>query len=170
MSKFEFKLPDIGEGVTEGEIVSWLIKVGDAVAEDQDMVEVMTDKATVTIGAPKAGTVSSLGGKEGDIVPVGNVLVVLDLGASKSASSQAVPTTVGASASSEKGEGPAATAVGDIRETLPGMNLSASPAPSGSQARPTGQQRRVFQRKAPGRSGNAQVGAGAWRRPSPGAA
>ncbi len=55
MSKFEFKLPDIGEGVTEGEIVSWLVAVGDVVAEDQEMVEVMTDKATVTIGAPKAG-------------------------------------------------------------------------------------------------------------------
>ncbi len=51
MSRFEFKLPDIGEGVTEGEIVGWLVKVGDTVSESQDMVEVMTDKATVTIGA-----------------------------------------------------------------------------------------------------------------------
>ena len=48
MSKFEFKLPDIGEGVTEGEIVSWLVAVGDTVSEDQDLVEIMTDKATAT--------------------------------------------------------------------------------------------------------------------------
>ena len=53
MSKFEFKLPDIGEGVAEGEIVNWLVNDGDGVNEDQEMVEVMTDKATVTIGAPR---------------------------------------------------------------------------------------------------------------------
>src|SRR3982750_4719355 len=79
MSKFEFKLPDIGEGVTEGEIVNWLVGVGDGVKEDQDMVEVMTDKATVTIGAPKAGKVAELKGEVGDVIPVGQVLVVIDL-------------------------------------------------------------------------------------------
>jgi pyruvate dehydrogenase E2 component (dihydrolipoamide acetyltransferase) len=81
MSKFEFKLPDIGEGVTEGEIVNWLVSVGDAVKEDQDLVEVMTDKATVTIGAPKTGKVAELKGDVGDVIPVGQVLVVIDLGA-----------------------------------------------------------------------------------------
>src|SRR5688572_10227801 len=79
MSKFEFKLPDIGEGVTEGEIVNWLIKVGDGVKEDQDLVEVMTDKATVTIGAPKAGKIAELKGEVGDVVPVGQTLVVFEL-------------------------------------------------------------------------------------------
>ncbi len=53
----EFKLPDIGEGVTEGEIVEWHVGVGDSVREDDPMVEVMTDKATVTIGAPRDGTI-----------------------------------------------------------------------------------------------------------------
>ena len=57
MARWEFKLPDIGEGVTEGEIVSWLIKPGEMVKEDQPMIEVMTDKATVTITSPKAGKV-----------------------------------------------------------------------------------------------------------------
>ncbi len=57
MARWEFKLPDIGEGVTEGEVVNWLVKPGDVVKEDQPMVEVMTDKATVTIGAPRAGTI-----------------------------------------------------------------------------------------------------------------
>src|SRR6188472_4100022 len=79
MAKFEFKLPDIGEGVAEGEIVNWLVQAGDPVAENQEMVEVMTDKATVTIGAPKAGKVSQLRFKVGDTVPVGEILIVLDL-------------------------------------------------------------------------------------------
>src|SRR6187549_3820981 len=79
MAKFEFKLPDIGEGVAEGEIVNWLVQEGDAVAENQEMVEVMTDKATVTIGAPKAGKVSERRFKVGDTVPVGQILVVLEL-------------------------------------------------------------------------------------------
>ncbi|MBM4362976.1 MAG: 2-oxo acid dehydrogenase subunit E2, partial [Deltaproteobacteria bacterium] len=69
MSRFEFKLPDIGEGVVEGEIVSWRVRVGDSVSESEDMLEVMTDKATVTIGAPRTGRVLELRGKEGDVVP-----------------------------------------------------------------------------------------------------
>ncbi len=78
MAKLEFKLPDIGEGVSEGEIVNWLVKAGDTVAEDQDMVEVMTDKATVTIGAPSAGNVAEIKAAVGDTVPVGSVIVILE--------------------------------------------------------------------------------------------
>lgn len=74
---FEFKLPDIGEGVVEGEIVSWKVKIGDDVREDQPLVEVMTDKATVEIPSPRAGKVRELRGKEGDVVAVGAVIVVL---------------------------------------------------------------------------------------------
>ncbi|HEX3596018.1 MAG TPA: dihydrolipoamide acetyltransferase family protein [Polyangiaceae bacterium] len=91
MSRFEFKLPDIGEGVSEGEIVGWLVHVGDAVSENQDMVEVMTDKATVTIGAPKSGKVVEIRGGEGDTVPVGTVLVVLDVGGGEAAGPSAKP-------------------------------------------------------------------------------
>ena len=58
MAKFEFRLPDIGEGVTDGEIVAWHVKPGDVVTEDQEMVEVMTDKATVTIGSRRAAPAS----------------------------------------------------------------------------------------------------------------
>ncbi len=77
---FEFRLPDIGEGVVEGEIVRWLVKVGEEVREDQPLVEVMTDKATVEISSPKAGRVLEARGGEGDIIKVHSVLVVLDVG------------------------------------------------------------------------------------------
>jgi len=80
VARFEFKLPDIGEGVVEGEIVKWLVKPGDTVTEDQPMVEVMTDKATVTIPSPKAGKILETRGKEGDIAKVHEVLVVLETG------------------------------------------------------------------------------------------
>src|SRR4029079_17708225 len=80
MKTYEFKLPDIGEGVTEGEIVKWLVAPGEDVAEDQPIVEVMTDKATVTITAPKAGKILETRGKVGGVVPVHSVLVVFDLG------------------------------------------------------------------------------------------
>jgi len=79
MAQFEFKLPDIGEGVVEGEIVKWLVKPGDQIVEDQPLVEVMTDKATVTIPSPRRGKVMQIFGKEGDIVKVHGTLVVLEL-------------------------------------------------------------------------------------------
>lgn len=128
MSKLEFKLPDIGEGVTEGEIVGWLVKAGDVVGEDQEMVEVMTDKATVTIGAPKAGTVMEVRGSVGDVVPVGDILVVLDTAASGAGfSAAATPETKAPEAAASPTES-AASAVGDIKESLPGMGASAPPA------------------------------------------
>jgi pyruvate dehydrogenase E2 component (dihydrolipoamide acetyltransferase) len=77
---FEFKLPDIGEGVVEGEIIQWLIKEGETIDEDQAMVEVMTDKATVEIPSPVAGKVISTFGKEGEIVEVGATMVVIETG------------------------------------------------------------------------------------------
>lgn len=125
MAKFEFKLPDIGEGVTEGEIVKWLIAEGDVVTEDQPMVEVMTDKATVTITAPKAGKVLERRAAEGKIIPVHSVLVVFDLDAGRGggpAASPPAPAPTPAVA-----EGPAATAVGDIKESLPGTQLRSPP-------------------------------------------
>ncbi|MCC6214320.1 MAG: 2-oxo acid dehydrogenase subunit E2 [Polyangiaceae bacterium] len=127
MATYEFKLPDIGEGVTEGEIVSWLVKAGDQVREDQEMVEVMTDKATVTIGAPKAGRVAELRAKEGEVVAVGKVLVVLEVGGAAGASAAPVPATTASAGAPEKPPGEVvASAVGDIRESLPGMG---SPRP-----------------------------------------
>ena len=78
MTRRVVKLPDIGEGTTEAEIVGWLVKVGDHVDEEEPLAEVMTDKATVEIPAPVAGTVVALNGKLGEKLPVGSDLVVLE--------------------------------------------------------------------------------------------
>jgi len=85
---FEFKLPEIGEGVAQGEIVKWLIKVGDAVTEDQPIVEIMTDKATVEIASPRTGTIGQIMAKEGDSVKVGAGLVQIDEGAGAKTSAE----------------------------------------------------------------------------------
>ena len=77
MSALEFKLPDIGEGVAEGEIVQWHVKPGEKVVEEQDFVEVMTDKATVMIPCPVDGVVGELLAAEGDIVPVHTAIAML---------------------------------------------------------------------------------------------
>jgi len=75
---FEFHLPDIGEGVVEGEVVAWRVKEGDIVKMDQPIVEIMTDKATVEIPSPRAGTVAKLNFKEGEVCPVGQVLLEIE--------------------------------------------------------------------------------------------
>jgi pyruvate dehydrogenase E2 component (dihydrolipoamide acetyltransferase) len=76
----EFKFPDVGEGIAEGEIVRWLVKEGDSVKEDQDLVEVETDKALLTLNSPYTGKVTKLHGKEGDIIKVGDILTTFDVG------------------------------------------------------------------------------------------
>jgi len=81
MAKFEFKLPDIGEGIAEAEIVAWHVKVGDEVAEDQQLADMMTDKATVEMESPVAGKVVQLAGEVGDMVPIGSVLAVIETSA-----------------------------------------------------------------------------------------
>jgi pyruvate dehydrogenase E2 component (dihydrolipoamide acetyltransferase) len=116
MARFEFKLPDIGEGVYEGEIVTWHVSPGQVVAEDQPVVEVMTDKATVTIGAPKAGTIVETRGAVGDVVNVNSVLVVFEVEHGDNGSA-------------------VASAVGDLRDDLPGMD-AVQPSAANAQRRP----------------------------------
>jgi pyruvate/2-oxoglutarate dehydrogenase complex dihydrolipoamide acyltransferase (E2) component len=74
---YEFKLPDLGEGLTEGEIARWLVAEGQDVAEDDPLVEIQTDKTTVEIPSPAAGKVARILVREGEVVPVGTVLVVI---------------------------------------------------------------------------------------------
>ena len=78
MARYEFKLPDIGEGIAEAEIVAWHVKIGDQIAEDQQIADMMTDKATVEMESPVAGKVIELAGEVGDQVPIGSVLAVIE--------------------------------------------------------------------------------------------
>ena len=74
---YEFRLPDIGEGVAEGEVVKWLVKEGEEVKENQPLVEIMTDKVNVEIPSPKKGRIQKCMAKEGEVVKVGQVLIVI---------------------------------------------------------------------------------------------
>jgi len=76
----EFKLPDIGEGIAEGEILKWLAKEGDQIKEDQPLVEIMTDKVNVQIPAPRTGKVLQILAKEGDVAKVGQTIMIIDDG------------------------------------------------------------------------------------------
>ena len=79
MAKFTFNMPDVGEGVAEAEIVEWQVKVGDTVSEDQHLVDVMTDKATIDIESPVDGKVIEVAGEVGDTIAVGSMLLVIEV-------------------------------------------------------------------------------------------
>ena len=79
MAKFVFNMPDIGEGIAEAEIVQWHKKVGDTVKEDEEFVDMMTDKATVPMESPVDGTILEIAGAEGDMVSIGSMLVVIEV-------------------------------------------------------------------------------------------
>ncbi|KYG63447.1 pyruvate dehydrogenase [Bdellovibrio bacteriovorus] len=105
----EVKLPELGEGVTEGELVKWLVKPGDSVKADQPIAEVLTDKATVEVPSPVAGTVKDLKFKAGDVVKVGSTMITLEGGASAAASAPASkPAAPTASAPAPQAAKPAA--------------------------------------------------------------
>ena len=88
---YEFKLPDLGEGVREGEIARWLVRVGQTVEEDDPLVEIQTDKATVEVPSPASGTVARILVEEGQLVPVGTPLVLIGSDADGSAPTEAPP-------------------------------------------------------------------------------
>src|SRR4051812_18721631 len=91
MAEFVFRTPDVGEGVAEVEVVTWHVKPGDLVAEDQPLVDLMTDKATVEISSPVEGRLVSVVGELGERIAVGSVLAVLDVGAEVSAEPASAP-------------------------------------------------------------------------------
>jgi pyruvate dehydrogenase E2 component (dihydrolipoamide acetyltransferase) len=91
---FEFKLPDIGEGVVEGEIITWYRKAGEQIEEDDPLVEVMTDKATVTIPSPRSGRIEQICFEEGSVAPVGELLVTIAMDATAAENVATVVTTV----------------------------------------------------------------------------
>ena len=125
MAQFEFKLPDIGEGVVEGEIVKWLVKAGDEIVEDQPLVEVMTDKATVTIPSPRRGKVVRTVGNEGEVAKVHGTLVVLEVpeGQTKAAMpGTATPAQAAPTLPAEKAGQPAPLQTAHVPEPRPGGN------------------------------------------------
>lgn len=88
MAKFTFNMPDVGEGVAEAEVVEWHVKVGDRVEEDQHLVDVMTDKATIDIESPVAGIVTALAGEVGDTIAIGAMLLEIETDAEGEATAE----------------------------------------------------------------------------------
>ncbi|MCP5386943.1 MAG: 2-oxo acid dehydrogenase subunit E2 [Novosphingobium sp.] len=91
MGTYTFNLPDIGEGIAEAEIVAWHVKVGDRIEEDGKIADVMTDKATVEMESPVAGTILSIAGAEGDMVAIGAPLVVIEIEGEGEAEAEIAP-------------------------------------------------------------------------------
>jgi pyruvate dehydrogenase E2 component (dihydrolipoamide acetyltransferase) len=117
----EFRLPDVGEGVAEGELVNWLVQAGDTVTEDQAVAEVETDKAVVDVPSPFDGTVRELHWEEGDVVPVGDVLITFnvegvdDLDETVSTGdSEETDGEAGTDAASDPADAPAADVDGEV--------------------------------------------------------
>src|SRR5262245_50001257 len=132
---YDVKLPDIGEGIAEGEIVRWLVKAGETVREDQPLVEVMTDKATVEIPSPRAGTIAAIAAAEGDVVPVGSVIVSIALageaagaGAPGAGAANVAAAAQSAAAALHGTAGPAATATHASAPAVPAGRVQAAPA------------------------------------------
>ncbi len=112
MSRYVFKLPDLGEGTVEAEIVNWRVKPGDTVAEDEVLVEVMTEKAAVEVPAPVSGRVLSTTGSPGDMVPVGAELIVLETQPEAAAQATPAPAAKSAPTAAALSATPAMTSVG----------------------------------------------------------
>ena len=130
MSQFVFKMPDLGEGTVDAEIVAWHLKPGDTIAEDQLMVEVMTDKAAVEVPAPVSGKVVSINGSPGDKIAVGSPLVVFEVEGETAraapASTAAVP--VSAPPTTPRGAPNPSTAPAAAPATVRSGRVMASPA------------------------------------------
>ena len=124
MSNYVFKLPDLGEGTVEAEIVSWRVKPGDTVAEDDVLVEVMTEKAAVEVPAPVGGRVISTTGAPGEMVPVGAALIVIDTGGA------------GTAAPAPNASAPAASAPSAVASIPSARSTNGAAAPATAVARP----------------------------------
>ncbi len=135
MARFTFKLPDIGEGIAEAEIVAWHVAVGDRVEEDQNIADMMTDKATVEMESPVSGTVVELAGAVGDQVSIGAALVVIETDASEAvpADAKAAPATPAQAETAQQyeAENPGVEEVVSTPSPLVGEGGARSAQPSG---------------------------------------
>lgn len=128
MTEFAFRLPSIGSNLVEAEIVTWLVQVGEEVAKDQPLVEVETEKSTIDLASPLAGTLLSVGAEEGERLRVGDVLAVIDGDTSELSSVAEAPTQ---------------TAVATETPVMMGDPALARPASAGGGVRATPQVRRL---------------------------
>jgi 2-oxoisovalerate dehydrogenase E2 component (dihydrolipoyl transacylase) len=129
MSRYVFKLPDLGEGTVEAEIVGWRVKPGDTVAEDDVLVEVMTEKAAVEVPAPVSGRVVSTTGAPGEMVPVGAELIVLETDSAAAAHASPAPKSAAQPAAASAAAG-AAAAAAPARAAAAGNGAAAARAPA----------------------------------------
>ncbi|HLG26038.1 MAG TPA: biotin/lipoyl-containing protein, partial [Candidatus Gracilibacteria bacterium] len=120
---YEFKFPDVGEGIHEGKIVRWLVKEGDTVKADQSIAEVETDKAVVEIPSPKSGKILKITHKEGDVIKVGEILATIDDGGASEPAPKAAPAE-------EKRE--STGVVGSLEPTAAGVMKAPSISSSGA--------------------------------------
>ena len=135
MAQFHFRLPDIGEGIAEAEIVAWHVKIGGRVEEDEPIADLMTDKATVEMESPVSGVVVELAGAPGDMIPIGSTLVVIEVdgdGGTENAA-EATPAPAPAPAPEAPAPTPAPLALpaapaADAPPAKPGQPILASPA------------------------------------------
>src|SRR5580692_10517098 len=126
VSEFVFKMPDLGEGTVDAEIVAWHTRPGDVVAEDQLIVEVMTDKAAVEVPAPVSGRVVSISGAPGDKVAVGSPLIVFDLDGSAPPPVSVAPAATAALATPQTAAAPVL-----VRAAAPVAPVPAAPVRQG---------------------------------------
>ena len=139
MAEHVIKMPDVGEGVTEAEIVAWHVKVGDTVEEDEDLVDVMTDKATVEIPSPVSGRIVRVSGNPGDMIPVGTEFIVIETAGASAADASApepedkpepapVKPVEHTQASEKKAPEPSAPPISSPKVSRDGQRPLASPA------------------------------------------
>jgi len=158
---YEFKLPDLGEGLTEGEVARWLVAEGDEIAEDAPLVEIATDKTTVEIPSPAAGLVTKILVAEGDVVPVGTVLVVI--GGDAAPAAEAPAATQASNSLLQTSAGP----VGRLQATPLVRRVAQDLAVDLSSVTPTGPGGRVTEddvRAAAGGASNSLLQASEGRR------
>jgi 2-oxoisovalerate dehydrogenase E2 component (dihydrolipoyl transacylase) len=123
MARFTFRLPDIGEGIAEAEIVAWHVKVGDRIEEDAGIADMMTDKATVEMESPVSGVVVELAGAVGDMVPIGSALAVIEVEGEEQEKENPSPLA-------REGDSPPASGERGLREPSPVTDVPAQVQPS----------------------------------------
>ncbi len=126
MGKFTFRLPDIGEGIAEAEIVTWHVKVGDRIEEDGRVADVMTDKATVEMERPVSGVVLEVAGEEGDMIAIGSPLVIIETDGEIAEDAHGSPAV----AERIEMENPAADDADRVNSTAPAAAPDAPPEPA----------------------------------------